>query len=150
MESPEYGEPLRLQAAHWRQIAEQIRAGIPLEVCGLLGGVGRRVLEVFPAENVAPDPSLGYDADPQTLYDVLRLLDERGWELVGIYHSHPPGARAAPSATDVRRAAYPSAVHLIVVPSADGAALTRRGYLIPVDGNVVEVPVVVEGAEGPA
>ncbi len=138
-------EPLRLQEEHWAAIREQVREGMPLEVCGLLGGVGRRVLEVFPVENVAPDPAVGYDADPQALFDVLRLLDERGWELVGIYHSHPPGARAEPSPTDIRRAAYPGAVHMIIAPSHDGATLARRGFLILDGGRVQEVPILIEG-----
>lgn len=141
---PEPGAPLRLTADQWAVISVQVRRGIPHEVCGLVGGLGCRALEVFPADNVAAEPAAGYEVDPQRLYDVLRLLDERGWELVAIYHSHPPGSRSDPSPVDVRHAAYPHAVHLIVVPDARGAVLSRRGFVIGESGQVVEVPVLVD------
>ena len=104
------------------------------------------LLDAMPlVDRLAPEHlQLAVD-DPQALFDVLRLLDERGWKLVGIYHSHPPGARAEPSPTDIRRAAYPGAVHMIIAPSHDGETLIRRGFLILEGGHVLEVPILIEG-----
>jgi proteasome lid subunit RPN8/RPN11 len=41
--------------------------------------------------------------DPLDELRAFRLMDERGWDLIGIYHSHPE-TEAYPSATDQARA----------------------------------------------
>lgn len=140
-------DPLRISQRQWDAIAEHVRAGVPLEVCGLLGGLGRRVRGVYPVQNIASDPDTGYYADPQMLFDVLTALDKKGWELVGIYHSHPPGARSDPSPADIALSNYPGVVHVLVVPSADGEIESLRGFLIEQGREPVEVPVVVDAQE---
>lgn len=135
--------PLRISAALWQAVAEQVRAGVPEEICGLLGGVGRQVLMVFPAENVAPDRASRYEVDPQALIDALHELEAWGSELVAIYHSHPPGVEAVPSAADVREARYPGVVHVIIMPDADGTIVSARGFLIEPEGEVREVALVI-------
>lgn len=133
---------LRMTAGHLRLIIEHVRSGMPHEVCGLLGGVGGQVKEVFPVPNVAPDPATGFVMDPQAQIDVLLTLEERGWDLVAIYHSHPPGARTDPSPTDVAQAHYPEALSLLLVPDPSGHEVSVRAFTIR-DGQVSEVPVVV-------
>lgn len=135
--------PLRISTALWQAIAEQVRAGIPHEVCGLLGGVGRHVLMVFPAENVAPNRASRYEVDPQTLIDTLHELEAWGSELVGIYHSHPPGGQTIPSPTDVREAMYPGVVHIIIVPDVEGNIASVRGFLIEAGEDVREVALAI-------
>lgn len=51
--------------------------------------------------------------DPHTQLTTMRLMLERGEELVGIYHSHPSSA-ALPSARDADCATYPGVAYLIV------------------------------------
>jgi proteasome lid subunit RPN8/RPN11 len=46
-------------------------------------------------------------------------MEARGWELLGIFHSHPAGP-AIPSETDVRRAYYPDSLYLICAPDERG------------------------------
>lgn len=137
-------EPLRISQRQWAELGAVVREGMPLEVCGLLGGISRTVRGVFPVRNIAADPAAGYYADPQMLYDVLVKLDKRGWELVGIYHSHPPGARTDPSPADIALNNYPGVVHVLIVPTADGEIESLRGFLIERGRNVIEVPVIVE------
>lgn len=104
---------VRLTRAQFEQILTQARAEAPHECCGLLLGRGDAVEEVFPGRNVDETPRTRYVMDPRDQLRAFRLMDERGWDLVGIYHSHPQ-TEAYPSETDKSRALYPDARYVIV------------------------------------
>lgn len=104
---------VRLTRAQFDQILSQARAEAPQECCGLLLGRGDVVERVFPGRNVDETPRTRYVMDPQDQLRAFRLMDERGWDLVGIYHSHPH-TEAYPSETDKSRALYPDARYVIV------------------------------------
>jgi proteasome lid subunit RPN8/RPN11 len=95
----------------YEEIVAHARAGYPLEVCGLLSGRRGIADVIWRACNVAANPRLDYEMDPQTL---LKQFDfeEQGQEMVAIYHSHPESP-AYPSATDALRAYYPDSVYVI-------------------------------------
>ncbi|MCS7351102.1 MAG: M67 family metallopeptidase [Anaerolineae bacterium] len=129
-------ESLDLTAEDAGRILAHVQAEWPLEACGLLGGIGRRVLVVYPTRNELASP-VRYRVHPDDLIRVMRELEARGWELVGIYHSHPHGP-AAPSATDVAEAYYPEAVYVIAAPVRGEWRL--RAFRI-VNGAVQEVRI---------
>ena len=104
---------IRLTRLQLEQILAQARAEAPYECCGLLLGRGDAVEEVFPGRNVDETPRTRYVMDPRDQLRAFRLMDERGWDLVGIYHSHPQ-TEAYPSETDKSRALYPDARYMIV------------------------------------
>lgn len=99
------------------------REAQPGECCGLVGGVERAALSVYPLRNVAREPLNAYEGAPQELFDAQRLMRERGEKLVAIYHSHPRAHDPVPSESDVRAAYYPSAVHFIIGLAGDEAVL---------------------------
>jgi proteasome lid subunit RPN8/RPN11 len=74
-------------------------AEAPLECCGLLGGLGKRVETFHPLRN-ADSSQTRYSADPADLIAAVRSIRESGAEVVAIYHSHPRWA-AIPSRTDL-------------------------------------------------
>ncbi len=137
------GDPLRLTREQADRIAGHVRAGMPHEVCGLLGGVGREVREVHPVPNAAPNPAVAYLMEPAAQLEVMLSLERRGLDLVAIYHSHPPGAITGPSPSDIAQATYPGVVYLIVVPAPDGGEITMRGFLLERGSSSIEVPVMV-------
>jgi [CysO sulfur-carrier protein]-S-L-cysteine hydrolase len=104
---------VRLTRSQLEQILAQAVAEAPHECCGLLLGRGDAVEEVFPGRNVDETPRTRYVMDPRDQLRAFRLMDERGWDLVGIYHSHPQ-TEAYPSETDKSRALYPDARYMIV------------------------------------
>jgi len=104
---------VRLSRWQFEQILAQARLEAPHECCGLLLGRGDAVEEVFPGRNVDETPQTRYVMDPRDQLRAFRLMDERGWDLVGIYHSHPQ-TDAYPSETDKSRALYPEARYVIV------------------------------------
>ncbi len=104
-----------VRRAQVEQMFAHARASRPEECCGLVGGdAGRTGATVYPLRNIAPDPQVAYDGDPQDLCEAQRLMRARGEGLLGIYHSHPREAAPVPSETDVRLAFHASAIYFII------------------------------------
>ncbi len=124
-------------------IVAHAREDAPDECCGLLAGDGeRRAVRLYRMTNVEHSP-YRYNVDPKELLKVYREIEDQGWELIGIYHSHT-ATEAYPSPTDVRLASWPGACYLIV-SLADEANPVLRGYYIT-DGSIAEEPIsVTEG-----
>ncbi|HEX8634544.1 MAG TPA: M67 family metallopeptidase [Pyrinomonadaceae bacterium] len=99
------------------------REARPEECCGLVGGDAEGVgASVYRLRNIAADPRVAYDGDPQDLCEAQRTMRARGEALLAIYHSHPREAAPAPSESDVRLAYHPSAVYFIIgIEDDDGA-----------------------------
>jgi proteasome lid subunit RPN8/RPN11 len=115
------------------------REDYPNECCGLLFGRNTAASDVLRMENVEHSP-LNYRVDPKALIKAFQDMDDRGLDLVGIYHSHTHSP-AFPSHTDIALAGYPD-VHYLIVSLADQESPNLRAFTI-VDGNVAEQEVVV-------
>lgn len=89
------------------------RRGVPQEVCGIIAGDNGSFRRLFEASNVAGDPLVTYQIDPEEQLRILKTIDEQGWDVAGVYHSHP-ASPARPSPTDLKLAFYPDAVYFIV------------------------------------
>lgn len=136
-------DSIRVRAELLEQMVAHAGAVAPLEACGLLGGLPGCALAVYPIANVAQS-AVRYTADPQGLVEAFLDIEARGWEIVGIYHSHP-GGPATPSSTDVAEAYYPDAVYIIISLVRQPPSL--RGFRIRA-GQVNEVALVCEQEAG--
>jgi proteasome lid subunit RPN8/RPN11 len=65
-------------------------------------------------------------------------IDDQGWELSAIYHSHPR-TPAYPSQTDIALAFFPDATYVIVSLARRNQPTTRAFRIV--DGTVTEEPV---------
>jgi proteasome lid subunit RPN8/RPN11 len=93
-------------------LATCVRA-LPNEGCGLLLGTPDGVVEeVVPSENVAGSAKV-YEIDPKVLLRAYRRAEERGLEVLGVFHSHTH-SEAYPSPTDVAQAPDPTWHYVIV------------------------------------
>jgi proteasome lid subunit RPN8/RPN11 len=95
---------LYLTDEHWQTMQQHVAACVPQEGCGLLAGQGDRVQAVIPITNAAHSP-VRFRMDPEEQVGAFRRIEAQGWELVGIFHSHPAGPET-PSPTDLRESAY--------------------------------------------
>jgi proteasome lid subunit RPN8/RPN11 len=121
------------------EVIDHAKTTYPSEGCGLIAGTKPSLAgsRFIPITNVAQNAS-EFEMDPAELIKTLRDLRDAGEELVAIYHSHPHGP-ARPSGTDVRRAYYPDAAHLIV-SLADPEHPKIAAFRI-IDGEVLEIEV---------
>lgn len=100
---------------------------LPNEACGLLAGRDGRVEHFYSMRNADDSPKT-YRLDPAEQLRVFNEIEEKGWELLGIFHSHTH-TQAYPSETDRRQAFYPEA-HYVLVSLADRNAPELRAFLI--------------------
>ena len=118
------------------QVIEHAKSNYPQEACGLL--VGRGSANRFISMVNVLASSSAYEMDPASLINVFRDLRNTGEELLAIYHSHPHGP-ARPSKSDIERAYYPEAAHLIV--SLADPERPQAGAFRILDGEVLEIEV---------
>ncbi len=123
------------------QLIAQARGDAPNETCGIIGGKGGRALKIFPLKNIDPEPRTRYSSDAHELLHALREIEDKGWEHLAIYHSHP-ASPAYPSPIDIARAFYPDAIYLLVSLMNPEQA-TVRAFAIN-QGKVVEVTLEIE------
>lgn len=126
---------LKMAQADYETMVGHVRARWPEEACGLLAGQGEVVRQVYLIENIRHSP-VEYELHPTEQVRAMLEMEARGWELVGIFHSHPHGP-PTPSATDVALAYYPEAVYVICAPDERGV-WQARGFRIEA-GEVAEV-----------
>ena len=126
-----------LELEHRSLICGHAEAGYPMEVCGFLLGTMDAatrtfcVREVRPAANRREDEGFRrYRIDPEAYRAAERQAAEQGWEVVGIYHSHPD-APARPSEYD-REHAWPNSAYVIVSVEA-GDATRAAAWLLAED-----------------
>jgi [CysO sulfur-carrier protein]-S-L-cysteine hydrolase len=119
--------------------------GRPNEACGVLASAGGDVVKVFRMSNASASP-LRYSLDPKEQLAVYRKLDEQGWELAGVFHSHTR-TEAYPSPTDVRLASE-DVPYLIVSLAAAKAEIRafriRKESWGAEEGEIEEVEVTIE------
>ncbi len=122
--------------------------GLPDEACGLLGGPLNhstweptgQVDTIYCCVN-ADASARTYTVDSRDLIKAMRDAEGRGGGLIGVFHSHTH-TEAYPSDTDVRQAADPTWIYVLVSLKAGGDP-TLRAYRI-VDGVIAEVSVTID------
>lgn len=128
-----------LDTVLFKEIVEQGLREFPNECCGVIASVAGVPVKVFSMTNVDASP-VTYRLDGLEQLHVFDELDERGWELWAIYHSHTH-SEAQPSETDVRLAFYPEAKYLLL-GLADRDKPVMRAFSI-VDGVVTEQELTI-------
>jgi [CysO sulfur-carrier protein]-S-L-cysteine hydrolase len=119
-------------------IVEHARRDAPNECCGMVATSDGAAVSVHEAENTAASP-FRFEVDGLELHRTLTGMEDAGYELGAIYHSHTR-SEPYPSQTDVNFAANWPGVEWIIVGLANGDAPVVRSYLID-DGVITEVPV---------
>ncbi|HTG48318.1 MAG TPA: M67 family metallopeptidase [Actinomycetota bacterium] len=122
-----------------KEILEQGKREFPNECCGLIAAEAGIPVKVFPMKNADASPAT-YRLDGREQLRVFDELDERGWDLWAIYHSHTH-SEAYPSETDIKLAFYPDARY-VLLSLADREQPVLRSYFIR-EGEVVEEELTV-------
>jgi [CysO sulfur-carrier protein]-S-L-cysteine hydrolase len=133
---------LHVAAEAYHQMVAHCLDGFPEEACGLLGGTPdpADATVCYPARNDAASARV-YTVNPLDLLRADRAAEDRGLQIVGVFHSHTH-TDASPSPTDVAQAPDPDWHYVIV--SLQHAEPVVRSFRIA-GGVVGEEPVRVAG-----
>ncbi len=131
---------LRLVVDVHEQMVAHCLDRLPEEACGLLAGPpGESSAEVcYPVRNV-DESARTYRLDDHDYMRAERDADERGLEVIAVFHSHTH-TDAYPSPTDVEKAHYPGWHYVLV--SLRHAEPVVRSFRIE-EGAITEEPVVL-------
>lgn len=121
------------------EMIRHAREDAPNECCGVLAASDGRFVKLYRAANADNSP-YRYSIDSKELLRIYHEIEDNGWELRGIYHSHT-FTEAYPSPTDVRLAGWPDAVYFLV-SLQDPESPDLRAYHIR-DGKIEEQPLTV-------
>ena len=91
---------LQLEQHYADEIVAHALEEDPNECCGILAGQDGRVTRLYRVTNVEHSP-YRYSMDGKELLATYREIEDNGWDLGVIYHSHTH-SEAYPSDTDVR------------------------------------------------
>jgi len=130
---------VELDRVFFDEMVEHGLAAFPNEACGLLAGKEGRPVKFFAMTNQDASP-VSYRLDPKEQLTVFDEIDDEGWDLLGIFHTHTH-SEAYPSETDQKQAFYPDALYLLMSLS-DRSAPALRGFRIA-DGTISEEEVAV-------
>jgi [CysO sulfur-carrier protein]-S-L-cysteine hydrolase len=112
----------------------------PNECCGMVSGADGVATEVFRARNALASP-FSFDMEPADQFGIYTTIEERGEEILAIYHSHTKSP-AEPSQSDRNNArSWPDPVWLIV-SLADPENPDLRGWDMS-GGKVAEVDLEI-------
>jgi proteasome lid subunit RPN8/RPN11 len=109
----------------------------PQEACGLISR-GDHGLGLWPAPNVAEDPTTTFAIEPENLLAIIQQIERQGDTLVGVYHSH--AGTPAPSSTDVETAARWPGLTWVIVGSRPCECLP-----IPLMGTAADNDLIPDG-----
>ena len=93
------------------EIIAHARQEKPRECCGVIIGPPGEPTELRRMINTYEGIDF-YDIDGLEILKLQEELDEREWELIAVYHSHPV-SQARPSARDIEYASLANWVHII-------------------------------------
>lgn len=122
------------------EMIEHARAEVPNECCGLLAGKDGEPMQLYRCASSEKSP-YRYYIDPRDQIRVMREMDQKGWDLLGIYHSHT-STQAYPSKTDIELAFYPEALYFIISLMNLSQPAIRAFRIL--DGKVFEEELVIE------
>lgn len=127
------------------EMVEHCMEGRPNEACGILAARDGEGVKIFRMRNAEGSP-VRYSLDPKEQLAVYNRIDEEGWELGAVFHSHTR-TEAYPSPTDVRLASedVPYVIVSLAVEPADIRAfrIVKQNWT-DATGEVTEIPVRVD------
>jgi proteasome lid subunit RPN8/RPN11 len=141
------GALMQIDRALYDEMVAHALAEAPNECCGMVGSEAGVAKRVFRATNIHASP-LRYEIEAGEMFSLLSEIEQAGWELGAIYHSHTRSA-PYPSQTDINIAVppdlgqplWPGTIYVIV--GVAGEQPDVRGYRLDADG-VAEVALSVQ------
>jgi proteasome lid subunit RPN8/RPN11 len=123
-----------LDGVFYKEIVEQALREFPNEACGVIAAESGVPVKVYAMTNADASPAT-YRLDGKEQLTVFSELDDRGWDLWAIYHSHTH-SEAYPSETDRKLAFYPDSRYVLLSVANREEPMIRSFFIR--DGEVTE------------
>jgi proteasome lid subunit RPN8/RPN11 len=128
-----------ITSEHWMQMEVDVSAKTPEEACGIVAGERNHSRLIIPVTNILHD-AYRFRMDPEEQLKAFLLVEDKGWDILAIYHSHPYGINS-PSVTDYNELTFPGIIYIIWYRDAN--KWQCRGYLMQSQTGTGEVPVII-------
>jgi proteasome lid subunit RPN8/RPN11 len=125
----------------WQAMRRHVSRRAPQEACGLLAGTGSLVKFTIGVPNAVRSP-VRFRMEPRSQWRAFQRIEAVGFELKGIYHSHPNGPDR-PSRTDIVENMYPVAQ---IIWFLESGSWQVRGYFIEA-GEAIEIALELRKGE---
>jgi proteasome lid subunit RPN8/RPN11 len=125
---------IRIPQAVFLDMVNHAKKEWPIECCGLLAGRDGLVTRIYRLDNQERSQT-SYLAAPEQQFHAFTELEDRGLDLLAIYHSHPD-TECYPSRTDIEKAYFTEAIYMIV--SLKERTSRVRAFRINPTGAVTE------------
>jgi proteasome lid subunit RPN8/RPN11 len=135
---------LKIKRQDLESIEKHALKVFPLECCGLLiGKVCKEIFdvkEVVQAENVQRS-AVSFEADAELVYQAIDAAEQKGLELIGIYHSHPNmGAYISARDAEVMKL-WPNVAWLVL--GTAGKKIAEKKAFVLKEGKVAELALAI-------
>ena len=130
---------MQIDGVLFKEMVEHGLRAFPNEACGLLAGRDGVPGRFYAMRNLDASP-VSYRLDPKEQLQVFDEMDEQGWDLLGIFHTHTH-SEAYPSETDTKLAFYPDSLYL-VMSLADRERPVLRAFTI-LDAEIAEQELTI-------
>jgi len=135
----DFSASLHISPDLWAQMEVDVEAKAPEEACGILAGIGNQSRLVIPITNILHSP-FRFRMEPKEQLDAFLLAENKGLEILAVYHSHPHGI-SEPSETDHEELTYPGIIYLIWYKVT--SEWQCRGFLMSTRNHADEVSLVI-------
>ena len=133
-------ERLCIAQTMYDEMVAHAQADAPNECCGLIACSGETAVSVHRAQNAAASP-LKFEIDGRELLRTYTAIQDEGYELGAIYHSHTR-TEPYPSQTDINFAKGWPGVQWVILGLAGPEPFARIFEIS--DGRVLETELAIE------
>ncbi len=115
-------------------------ACLPNEACGILGGIGPDIKEIYKMTNIE-NSSVTYMMDPAEQFKIMKIIRMNNLSLTAIFHSHP-SSPAYPSPKDTSLAFYEDSFYVII--SISDKLPETKAFSIKRQKEIQEVEILIK------
>lgn len=131
---------LRIPRKIYNDMINYCYASLPYEACGILGGIGCDVKEIYVMTNIEKS-NVSYMMDSAEQFMVMKKLRISNLSLTAIFHSHPSSI-PYPSSKDLALAFYEDSFYVIV--SMLNKVPETKAFSIKNQREIQEVEIFIE------
>jgi proteasome lid subunit RPN8/RPN11 len=136
---------LKIKHRDLESIEKHALKTFPLECCGLL--IGKTTTKIFDVKEIVTTENthkseVSFEVDAELVYRAITTAEAKGFEIVGIYHSHP-NMRAFISAEDAKVMKLWPSVAWLVLGVSEKQIVEKNAFMLK-ENKIVELDIKID------